>query len=302
MSIRSHTGFLLLMLSALLLKAQSGIPPWQLAAGTNLSFDVASLRPAAPGVNVTTNLDLDPSDYFRYTGGPITTSGSLINYLMFAYKIQDRSQADFVYKQLSSWSQQEYVLRATTESKPTKDQLRLMVQSLLADRFHLKLHTELRDQPIYALVVDHQPAPGLTRSPDDGLCTRPFDQPKQPPHPTVLGRSCRLFILRKGDLRQAHMDDYTLNQIAGNLVLASLGALDPRPVLDKTGLSGNYDFVIEFLPPRRHPTAPNPDDSPEEPGATFEDALKQQAGLKLLKQIAPVPVLIIDRIETPSEN
>jgi uncharacterized protein (TIGR03435 family) len=299
---RSCTGLLLLLLSALSVRAQSALPKWQLDAGTKLSFEVASLRPAAPGVNATTNLDLDPSDYFRYTGGPITTSGSLINYLIFAYKIQDRSQADFVYKQLPAWSQQEYVLRATTESKPTKDQLRLMVQSLLADRFHLKLHTELRDQPIYALVVDHQPAPGLTPAPDDGLCTRPFDQPKQPPHPKVLGRSCQLFILRKGDLRQAHMNDYTVDQIAGNLVLASLGALDPRPVLDKTGLSGSYDFVIEFLPPKRHTSETATDAPDEEPGATFEDALRQQAGLKLVKQTGDVPVLIVDHVEPPSDN
>jgi uncharacterized protein (TIGR03435 family) len=298
---RSRVCCILVLLSAPVLRAQSAAQ-WRRDAGTTLSFEVASIRPAAAGANVATNLDLDPSDYFRYTGGHVTASGSLINYLIFAYKIQDRSQADFIYKQLPSWSQQEYVLRATTESKPTKDQLRLMVQSLLADRFHLKLHSELREQPIYALMLDHQPAPGLAPAPDDGLCAKPLDQPKPPPHPTRLPRSCQLFILRNGDLRQAHMDDYTLDQIAGNLVLASLGSLDPRPVLDRTGLAGNYDFSIEFLPPRRHTTAPTPDAPPEEPGATFEDALKQQAGLKLIKQTGSVPAYIIDRIEPPSEN
>jgi uncharacterized protein (TIGR03435 family) len=300
---RSCTIVLLILLSAITLKAQSAIPQRQVDAGANLSFEVASLRPAAPSVNATTNLDLDPSDYFRYTGGPVTASGSLINYILFAYKIQDRAQADFIYKQLPVWTQQPYTLRATTAgSHPTKDQLRLMVQSLLADRFHFKLHTELRDQPVYDLVVDHQPAPGLTPAPDDGLCARPFDQPKPPPHPTVLPWSCQLVVFNKGDLRQARMQDYTLDQIAGNLIQASLGALDPRPVLNRTGLTGNFDFSIEFLPPKRHIGAPATDAAPEEPGATFEDALKQQAGLKLVKQTGPVPVYVIDHIEPPSEN
>ncbi len=94
------------------------------------------------------------------------------------------------------------------------------------------------------------------------------------------------------------MTDQTFGQIAGSLVLASRGALDPLPVLDKTGLSGRYDLDIEFLPPQK-PTA---DATPEEPGATFEEALKRQAGLRLVKQTGSVPVYVIDRIELPTEN
>ncbi len=301
-----RSRILLVLLSASLLSAQSPAPQWQLDAGANLSFEVASIRPASSNRNTPTNLDLDPSDYFRYTGGPITASGTLINYLIFAYRIQDRSQADFIYAHLPAWTQQEYTLRATAAPNSTKDQLRLMMQSLLAERFHLKLHTELREQPIYALVLDEKPsrrpAPGLNPAPDDGLCAKPFDQPKPPPRPTSLSRSCQLFILRNGDLRQAHMDDYSLDQIAGNLVLASLGALDPRPVLNRTGLNGYYDFTVEFLPPSKHDGTSTPEAPLETPGATFEDALKQQAGLKLLKQTGPAPVYIIDRVEPPSEN
>lgn len=98
------------------------------------------------------------------------------------------------------------------------------------------------------------------------------------------------------------MGDYTLDQIAGNLVLASLGELDPRPVLDKTGLNGHYDLDIDFLPPNKHTGTPSDDSPPQEPGATFEEALKRQAGLKLVKQTGTVPVYIIDRVEPPTEN
>ncbi len=274
----------------------------QIDEGTRVSFEVASLRPASPDVVEATNLDLDPSDYFRYTGGTIVASGSLINYIIFAYRIQDRSQADLIYSHLPNWKSQPYTLHATTASKPTKDQLRLMVQSLLADRFQLKLHMETRQLPVYALVVDHSPAPGLTREPDDALCAKPFDQPKPAPHSIVQPRSCQLIILNKGELRQARMGDYSLDQIAGNLFLASLGALDPRPILNKTGLDGYYDLDIEFLPPKKHTDTPTADPPTEEPGTSFEEALKRQAGLKLVKQTGAVPVYIIDRVEPPTEN
>lgn len=263
---------------------------------------MASIRPATPGVREATNLDLDPSDYFRYTGGSIIASGSLIDYILFAYKIQDRTQADLIYAHLPAWARNRYTLRAGTESKATKDQLRLMVQSLLADRFQLKLHRENRPLPVYALVVDHTSAPGLTLQPDDSLCARPFDQPKPVLNPTVLPRSCQLVVFSHGDLRQVRMGDYTLKQIAGNLVLASRGALDPRPVLDKTELKGNYDLDFTFLPQKKPTDSSAADASPEEPGATFEEALKRQAGLKLIKQTSVVPVYVIDQIELPTEN
>ncbi len=271
-------------------------------AGPRLSFEVASIRPANPNARETTNLDLDPSDYFRYTGGPITASGALINYIIFAYKIQDRSEADLIYSHLPAWTKQPYTLRATTESGPTKDQLRVMVQSLLAERFQLKLHTENHELPVYALVVDHSPAPGLAPEPDDALCARPFDRPKSLPTSSVQTQSCGLIITDKGTLREARMGDYTLDEIAGNLTLASHGALDPRPIINKTGLRGHYDLDIEFLPPKRQTDAPTSELSAEEPGATFEEALKRQAGLKLIKQIGPIPVYIIDHIEPPTEN
>jgi len=97
------------------------------------------------------------------------------------------------------------------------------------------------------------------------------------------------------------MMDWTLDQIAGSLVLSSSHALDPLPVINKTGLTGRYDFNIEYLPPQKR-TQPTAEAAPEEPGATFEEALKQQAGLKLIKQTGTVYVYVIDHVEPPSEN
>ena len=205
MPVFSPAGLLLVLASVVTLQAQST----QTGPAVDPSFEVASIRPAISNSKDVTNLDLDASDYFRYTGGPVTASGSVINYIIFAYKIQDRSQADLIYSHLPAWKGQQYTLRATIQSKQTKDQLRLMVRSLLADRFQLKLHTETRQLPVYSLVVDHTPALGLIPQTDDALCTKPFDQPKPPPHPSTLPRSCQLIVSNKGDLRRVRMGDFT---------------------------------------------------------------------------------------------
>jgi uncharacterized protein (TIGR03435 family) len=284
------SAILLVALATATLHAQS-------TPATSLTFEVASLRPASPDHYEPGNLDLDPSDYNRYQGGPIIASGPLVNYLLFAYKVPDRAQAELIDKQLPSWASQRYTLRATVEGKPTKDQIRLMVQSLLAERFHLKLHQEPRQLPLYALVLDHQPAPGLTPTSVPDLCAKPFDQPKRALNSKAIQPSCQPVVINYGNLRNVRMSDYTIDQIAGNLVLTSSHALDPLPVVDRTGLTGHYDFNIEYLPPKKHT-----DTTPDEPGATFEEALKQQAGLKLLKQNGTIPVYVIDHVEPPSEN
>jgi uncharacterized protein (TIGR03435 family) len=75
-----------------------------------------------------------------------------------------------------------------------------------------------------------------------------------------------------------------------------------RPVIDRTGLSGTFDFVIEFTPTFNGPLPPGADFTPDETGPTFVEALKQQLGLKLEPQTGPVPVIVVDHVEQPSEN
>jgi hypothetical protein len=161
----------LLLLATLLATPIVGIaqaapmPEWENAAGGKLEFDVASVRPTQAQSSQSSNVDLDGSDYFRYTSGPIRASGSLINYIAFAYKIQDGVQYPSLYAQLPKWAQSEVFAveaRAPVE-KPTKDQIRLMMQSLLAERFGLRLHTEGRRQPVYALTLAVPASPGCNR-------------------------------------------------------------------------------------------------------------------------------------------
>ena len=75
-----------------------------------------------------------------------------------------------------------------------------------------------------------------------------------------------------------------------------------RPVLDRTGLTGTFDFAIEFAPPPNNPFGPGAKSRPDPAAPTFVEALKEQLGLKLESQMGPFDVLVIDHVEEPSAN
>jgi uncharacterized protein (TIGR03435 family) len=83
--------------------------------------------------------------------------------------------------------------------------------------------------------------------------------------------------------------------------LASLGHLG-RPVVDQTGLSGRFDFTLEWTPESNGPAQSRADAPLDSQGATFLEALKDQLGMKLKATKAPMDVLVIDHVERPSEN
>jgi uncharacterized protein (TIGR03435 family) len=284
------------------------IPQWQRAAGGKMSFEVASVRQSKRGAELSNNGELDFSDAFPPTGGLLTTTSSLVEYIIFAYKIVDASQIPSLVNQLPNWAQtDEFDIRARAENhNPTKDQMRLMMQSLLADRFKLAIHIETRQLPVYALVLDKpgKPGPQLQPHPDDVPCTGP-----DKPTPTVAGSEPPSFCgavtaWPVNNQRHFRMMDVTMEQIAAFFAVMGddQGHLDHRPMLDQTGLSGRFDFNIEFLPESNGSRSPSADAMPEAPGPTFAEALKNQLGLKLVKQTGPVDVFVIEHVERPSDN
>ena len=80
--------------------------------------------------------------------------------------------------------------------------------------------------------------------------------------------------------------------------LPDWGALE-RPVLDRTGLTGTYDFTLEWTPDTHNSATPDADTSS---GSTFLEALKEQLGLKLEAQKGPIDFIVVDHIEHPSAN
>lgn len=90
----------------------------------------------------------------------------------------------------------------------------------------------------------------------------------------------------------------TLDRLA--TAIPSFGALT-RPVVDQTGLEGEYDFILEWTPESTSPGQTNPNSEPPS-GPSFFEALKEQLGLKLVSTKAPIQALVIDHVEEPSRN
>jgi uncharacterized protein (TIGR03435 family) len=153
---------------------------------------------------------------------------------------------------------------------PSKEQARQMLQNLLADRFHLTFHRETRVLPVYALVVGKN-GPKLQESVKPG-------SPRG-----HIGAAYNM---------QMTMSNSTMELLAGDL--SKWGEMG-RPVLDQTGLAGTYDYKLAWLGQNAPPGFES--DLP-----SLSIAVRDQLGLRLVSQEAPIDVLVIDSVEKPSEN
>jgi uncharacterized protein (TIGR03435 family) len=187
------------------------------------------------------------------------------------------------------------------------DQRRAMVLPLLADRFNLKYHRETRELPIYALVVAKgglkmkPSAPDPPPTSDDG--SKP-DAPPKPGDPAANDkpRMGRHSLMMNG---RGHLESTGTNTtMLGHILSSQLG----RTVEDKTGLTGNYDYALQWTPddvgaPMGGDTGPGKGDvSSDAGGPTLFTALEEQLGLKLESSKTTVDVVVIDHIDLPSEN
>ncbi len=238
------------------------------------------------------------------SGGLFSVTKFPLNvYIGFAYKLMGNEMM-FLGQQLPKWGTMDrFDIQARVEGNPTTDQMRLMMQSLLADRFKLTVHWETRQLPMFGLVLEKpgKTGPQLTLHTDDPPCAAQAPAGSAPAPPANDG-----WFLLCGAVSVAPISgrmrvgsrNLTMGEIASNLVAASMGALN-RPVLDQTGLNGRLDFRVEFTPEFH---GPPPNVQPDTTGPTFLEALKEQLGLKLVPQTGPVDALVIDHVEEPSPN
>jgi len=181
-----------------------------------------------------------------------------------------------------------------------KQQVSLMLQSLLAERFHLKLHFETKVLSVYALVVA-KPSPQLVES-----ANQPDSTAQESPAPISL--PSKPDDLRRGVLvlyngqsaqmtaRQASLDD---------LVhwLAGYSEVGGRPVVNQTGLSGLYEFTLRWTRQSLAVTPqPGSSDESESDAPPLFTALREQLGLRLKPTKAPVEVILIDHTDAPTDN
>jgi uncharacterized protein (TIGR03435 family) len=285
--------------------AQSpAVPEWQTAAGGKMTFEVASVRLSPPDAPPKGKDFLIPFDVPPPKGGYLSANVHLFNYIGFAYKILDTSQYLPLMAHLPKWAQtDQFDIEARAEGSPTTDQFRLMMQSLLVERFKLAIHTEIQQRPVYALVLDKpgKLGPQLLPHPDNVPCTDKPDKPElgdsgAPPY-------CGIAAWRINGRLHDRMINVPMDQIASFLGGSAgfVGGRDPRPIVDQTGLKGKFDLNIEFVKDAGGLSTEIGSEA-DASGATFTGALKNQLGLKLVKQTAPVPVYVIDHVEMPSEN
>jgi uncharacterized protein (TIGR03435 family) len=291
----------------LLLRAQS-TSDWEKAAGGKMSFDVASVKQNTSGDFKTAHTNVPMAgDRFIPTGGLfLVTDFPLTTYIMFAYKLTGDQTAE-VQHELPKWAlTNQYDIEGRASGNPTKDQYRLMMQSLVASRFRLVVHFENRDTPVLALELAKpgKLGPKLREHPADVPCpTTVTDAARQNPikpdgYPATCGYLSYEPSHAPGEFRVG-ASGVTIEQMASFFSSSEVFGTYPRPVIDSSGLTETYDFVVEFSSDMPARDAPYPQDPS---GPSFPTALKDQLGLKLESTTAPVPFFVIDRIEEPTPN
>lgn len=225
-------------------------------------------------------------------------------YLIFAFKISDSIQGRGIFDNLPEWGKRQfYHVEARAEGTPTRDQLRLMVQALLTDRFKLAIHRETQTRAEFMLVLDkpgklgpqlqpHPPAEPCANNPKSPMMAAPAKGTQAP-------RYCGMVIWIVEGQPHVRMTDVTMAQVANYLSGMSFagGTLEPHSGVDGSGLTGRFDLDLQFMPEIFGPGS-NADAS----GPTFSSALKSQLGLKLVERKGPVEIVVIDHLEKPSEN
>jgi len=275
---RTITGMALVVMAAGGLWGQAAAP---------LTFEVASIKPAAPDARGTM-IRMMP-------GGALTVTNATLRMLLtLAYDVRD-----FQISGGPGWvGSERYDINAKAERSATaepvqedprnmtdaqrktnQEQMRQRLQALLAERFQLAIHRETKEAPVYALVVGKN-GPKIQESKEGG--------PR-----LMMGR---------GQLN----GQGALMEMLANILSNQLG----RPVLDKTGLQGKYDFKLEFTPDPGQaagpfgglgpgPDAPPP---PDPNGPSIFAAIQEQLGLRLESTKGAVEMIVIDRVEKSSEN
>ena len=244
------------------------------------SFDAVSIKRNTSGAQ-TASLGLPNGTAFNMTNVP------MLGAIATAYPVKNQDIVG-----APDWLRTErYDIVAKAAGKPSNDDVKAMLQTMLKERLKLAAHTEMREIPVYALVVARPNHPGLKPFTQDCDAIRAArdaaareGRPSGPPAPgTALpcGYSWSTAIFSGG---------ITMETLAG-----MINNLAGRVVLDRTALPGRYEFTLRFAPPGA--SANNADDPP-----SIFTALQEQLGLRLDATRAAVETLVIDHIERPTSD
>ena len=252
----------------------------QVRAQSHLQFDVSTIKPSNP--------DQRGTRIFIRPGGALEAEGATLKQLIVsAYQVRD-----FQILEGPSWiASERFDIKAKTAqpegpegeplTEPERTQLETQfkerIKSLLAERFQLAVRIESKEMPIYTLVVG-KTGSKLKSSQPDATGNRGLNMDRG----VMRGMSAPLELLTRG-----------LSTVLG------------RPVIDKTGLQGKFDWTLEWTPdPAPSPAGPAAEKSapPDLSGTSVFTAIQEQLGLKLESAKGPAPVIIIEKAERPSAN
>jgi uncharacterized protein (TIGR03435 family) len=247
--------------------------PVRMRADAKPEFAVATIKPSRPDA---------PRGGYGIRGPDVTTTNVTVDWMIkLAYNIHSNQISG-----APSWLTSERydtVGRSSTPGEPSRDQMKLMIQKLLVDRFQLRFHTEKKELPVYAMVVARG-GPKIAVSAGDPNAFPGIGFGREPGVISLSGRNTGL------------------NGVANGL---QSNILD-KPVVDQTGLTGRYDFQLRFTPDPNQAAnfgvleAPKAADLNAPPD--IFTAFEQQLGLKLQATRALVDVMVIDKIERPSPD
>jgi len=284
-----------------------------------MSFDVASVKPSTFTREASFPLD-DGNAYVP--DGRLVASFPLWFYIRFAYKLggslQERAAA---LAHLPKWVDSDlFEIEARAQGNPAKDQMRLMMQSLLADRFKLKVHFETNEVPVFALtlVKPGTLGPKLLPHQQGPPCPDSYTPPAAPPSggtfpsKDVFPPNCNSGqAWARNGVSQAGARNVPMSYLANAIYNLGFqaGEVD-KPVLDRTGLTGAYDYSIVYAPGSyvTYTSGSSISWSPllnvaaEPKGPLFLDAVRQQLGLRLEPSKGPIRSLVIDHVEKPTSN
>jgi uncharacterized protein (TIGR03435 family) len=289
-------------------------PSFAQSGGAQLAFEVASVKSNKSDAPAHSNFPLNAGGMYTANGGLFSAANfPLVTYIFFAYNIVG-NQAHFLLPQLPGWVMAErFDIQARAPGNPTKDQMRLMIRNLLTDRFKLAVHTEMHEAPVLAFVLAKpgKTGPQLQPHPSDALCQTSvelasaaspvpdmFSQKISGGFPAICNGILGIPPSVPGRSRLGGRN-VTIGFMADMLSQrVDLG----RPIVDATGLTGTFDFLLEFTPESKGPTPPGSNAAAEPEGPSFQQAVQDQLGLKLQPRKSSMEVIVLDHVEHPSEN
>lgn len=275
------------------------------ATAERLRFEVASVRKNKSDGEASMNISpllgngpVPPGNLY------LAKNIKLIQFIAFAYSLT-QIQLRSVELHVPWTTEDRFDIDARAQGNPTKADYRLMMQALLADRFKLAVHYETRVVPLFVLVLAKPgkfgPQLRLHRA-DDPVCAKPAAAAYPPEtdadgFPEVCGGPYSMKPSRASRMKSGGRD-VAMTRFAA--IMTGVGVVE-RPMVDGTGIKGTVDYSLEW---RRvaDQVAPGATLELDEDAPAFEEALKEQLGIKMLSQKGPSELFFVDHIEKPSDN